>query len=68
MTGISEHSDFPRVKKLALVFAGNAKGKLELAFFVKNLNSVVKGVGHYDLLVGSHAKSMRRMKLPFCFS
>ena len=37
MTGIPEHSDFPRVKKLALVFAGNAKGKLELAFFVKNL-------------------------------
>ena len=37
ITGIAEHSDFPRIKKLALVFAGNAKGKLELAFFVKNL-------------------------------
>ena len=37
ITGITEHSDFSRIKKLALVFAGNAKGKLELAFFVKNL-------------------------------
>jgi hypothetical protein len=37
ITRIAEHSNFPRIKKLALIFARNAKGKLELAFFVKNL-------------------------------
>ena len=37
MTRFTKDSHLSRIKQLALIFAGNAKAKLEVAFFVKNL-------------------------------
>lgn len=51
------------IQQLTVPFTTLAKLKLESAFFVENLNSVVVRIGHHDIILRINGNSTRFGKL-----
>lgn len=54
---------FAWIPELAFLFAGDAKLKFECAHFVKDLDTMIVGIGDYDLFIDAQTKAVRRIKL-----
>ena len=63
VTRASNHSHAIRIKQLAIAFAAFAKLELETSLLVKNLDTMVIGVSHHDVILGidSHARGLGKL-------
>ena len=65
VTRASHHSHAIRIKQLAIAFTAFAKLELESSLFVKNLDTMVIGVSHYDVVLGIDGYARGLGKLAF---
>ena len=63
VTRASHHSHAIRIKQLAIAFAAFAKLELETSLLVKNLDTMVIGVSHHNVILGidSHARGLGKL-------
>ena len=63
VTRTTHHSHAIRVQQLAIPFAAFAKLELETSLFVKNLDTMVIGVSHHNVILGidGHARGLSEL-------